>query len=159
DRGVAALVGVVGIAEGPVDQAAGHVRISGRVDDQAAQRFAVDASGRAADHAVGGTVVNAAEANHRDGGAGLDDRDGGVAGGAEVVAAGVEGPVGGAARHVGKAGAQVEEAAQIDAADARGRAGGAVGCGVVDAAVAVDRDGGRGRGDDDGRVATGAEVV
>src|SRR5262249_10486568 len=62
DGGVAALVGIVGVAERPVHQAAGDVGVGGRVDDQAAQRLVVDPGGRAADHAVRAAVIRAAEA-------------------------------------------------------------------------------------------------
>src|SRR5207248_1626356 len=97
DRGVAAGALIVGVAvEGPVHQAAGHVGVAGAVHVQQAaevRRARLHAGGRAADHAVGGAVVDAAEALDADHRVGLADGDGGGVGAAGVV--GVAGVGGG----------------------------------------------------------------
>src|SRR3989454_439795 len=76
-----------------------------------------------------------------------------------VVGVAVERPVGRAAGHVGEAGAEVQQAAQVLTFDARRRTRGSVRVAVIDARVAVHREAGIRLTDGDGYVAAGRLVV
>src|SRR5438876_1015899 len=76
-----------------------------------------------------------------------------------VVDVAVERPVGRAASHVGEAGTQVQQAAQVLTFDARRRTRGRVRVAVIDAHVAVDREAGIRLVDGDGYGAAGRLVV
>src|SRR5205823_5823878 len=152
----ARVVGVAG--EGPVRGAARHVGERRAEVEQVGQILAVHAV-RGAGGAVCVAIVDAGEAVDVDGGGGLADGDGRVAGCRRVVRVAGERPMRGAARDVGERCAEVEQVGQILARHAVGGTGGAVRVAIVDAAVAVHGHGGAGGGDDDGRVAGGRRVV
>src|ERR1041384_1620660 len=54
-------------------QPAGHVRVSGGINDQAIQRLAVNSSGRTANDTVRGAVIRTVEPRHYDRGRGFAD--------------------------------------------------------------------------------------
>src|SRR5208337_413526 len=161
DRAAGILVVAGGVGEGPRVGVGASVGVSSATEGQvAAEVDAAHARGRAGG-GVGVAVVGDAVGRDHDRCVGLGDGVVDRAAGVAVVAGGVgEGPrVGvGAGIGVGRAG-EVQIADEVDAAHARGRAGGGVGVAVVGDAVGRDHDRCVGLGDGVVDRAAGVAVV
>ena len=160
------MIGVAGKAiAGRAGGALSHRDRSGAATAAVGRAGRQTQSARAGDHDSGrmsGPVIGEAAAGDRGRRGGRGDRDRRIAAGRVVVGVAVKGPVRGSSGHVGKRGAQMQQARQVGrrwGLHTGGRTGGAMRGAIVAARIAGDADDAIGFSDRDAlRVARGVVV-